>query len=336
MIEVNSMIKAQHDKLLQEANQQILEIRNMEISYYSECFNNFSTQSALIAGFVLQSLTNLNLAQAQKSRVVTWASVFYWISVAVLTATSMHCILCASICNIYAPGLALRGPTGSMVRAVEGMIEEQLHIVRAFMWSIGSFAVAIVMFCWMTMTVDAAIGCTVVMVIASYFWYSHCTSIYNKFKWKDTEVSFSQDKNANFIFKYNDIRELLDFEGIWKEGYFCRKDISSGKFINNDDDSGDKRAYVEWQCKYVVMQGRYMMFFNSREEFEDDVNKVMTRPINLTGYGVSELDEFNLVMKLTPINTDDDRREWEFKFDTVHLLEDWANAIHRQVTAYST
>ena len=57
------------------------------------------------------------------------------------------------------------------------------------------------------------------MVIASYFWYSHCTSIYNKFKWKDTEVSFSQDKNANFTFKYNDIRELLDFDGIWKEVY---------------------------------------------------------------------------------------------------------------------
>ena len=101
---------------------------------------------------------NCNEKQAQKSRVVTWASVFYWISVAVLTATSMHCVLCASICNIYAPGLALRGPTGSMVRAVEGMVDEQVHIMRAFLWSIMSFASSTVMFCWMTMTVDAGIS----------------------------------------------------------------------------------------------------------------------------------------------------------------------------------
>ena len=103
--------------------------------------------------------------------------------------------------------------------------------------------------------------------------------------------------------------------------------------MRGDDDGS---MFIEWQRKYVVMQGRYMMFFNTREEFQDDSTTVMTRPINLTGYSVSELDDMNLVLKLTPINTDDDRREWEFKFDTIHLLEDWANAIHRQVVAYST
>ena len=101
-------------------------------------------------------------------------------------------------------------------------------------------------------------------------------------------------------------------------------------------ESENDAKFIEWQRKYVVMQGRYMMFFHTKQEFEDDSVTVMTRPINLTGYSVSELDDLNLVMKLTPINTDDDRREWEFKFDTIHLLEDWANAIHRQVVAYST
>ena len=124
------MIKAEQALLLQAANQQVIKIRNAELTYYTTVFESFNTQCALIAGFVLQALTNLNLEQAEKNKIVSIASIIFWISSAVAIATSLHCVLTTTLCNIYAPGMALRGPLGSMVRAVEGVVEEQVVIIR--------------------------------------------------------------------------------------------------------------------------------------------------------------------------------------------------------------
>ena len=46
------------------------------------------------------------------------------------------------------------------------------------------------------------------MGVGAYFWYVYCVRIYNKFKWKDDQVSFAQDKNKNFTMKYDDIRSI--------------------------------------------------------------------------------------------------------------------------------
>ena len=59
------MQKAYQTQLLQQANINIVNIRNSEMTYYSNCFSSYSIQCGLVAGFVLQSLTNLNLNYAK-------------------------------------------------------------------------------------------------------------------------------------------------------------------------------------------------------------------------------------------------------------------------------
>lgn len=207
---------------------------------------------------MLQSLTNLNLSQAQKTPIVVIFSAIYWLSAAVVTASSLHCVLTAMLCNLYAPGLALRGPTGSMVKAVEGMIEEQTVILRSFVLTVLSLGVLLVSYSWMTMTINAATISTIIIIIGAYFWYSYCVRIYNKFKWTDMEVTFTQDKGSKFTSKIDDKRALLDLHAPLKEGYLSKKDISTKRAANDP-----------WIRKYFVLQGRYLMFFNSREEFKD-------------------------------------------------------------------
>ena len=82
----------------------------------------------------------------------------------------------------------------------------------------------------------------------------------------------------------------------YKEGYLSRKDIS---LTQTSPD-----PYVR---KYLVMQGRLILFFSSKEEFHDSTRVITTRPINLTGYCVSDVDDAALTFTLTPSNTDDDR-----------------------------
>jgi hypothetical protein len=43
-----------------------------------------------------------------------------------------------------------------------------------------------------------------------------------------------------------------------KEGYFCKNDISA------------KKKRTPWTRHYFVLQGRYLMYFDSKAQFEDN------------------------------------------------------------------
>ena len=51
------MLKAEQSALVQEANQQLIAIRQAELDYFQNFYGIFGTQSALIAGFVVSALT---------------------------------------------------------------------------------------------------------------------------------------------------------------------------------------------------------------------------------------------------------------------------------------
>lgn len=50
------MLRAEQLALIQEANQQLLAIRQQEMQYYVNTFSSFGTQGSLIAGFTLGTL----------------------------------------------------------------------------------------------------------------------------------------------------------------------------------------------------------------------------------------------------------------------------------------
>jgi hypothetical protein len=174
--------------------------------------------------------------------------------------------------------MALRGPLGSMARAVEGVIEEQVVIIRkrsfliillnmfysvnfndlgSFLISILGFAVVLMSYTYMTMQPSAATASSIVIVIGSYFWYSYCVRIYNNFKWTDSSVSFTESHHK-YAKKIEDQRVLLDMHMSFKECYFSRKDISAKQISSNP-----------WTRNYFVMQGRYLMYFESKGQFHD-------------------------------------------------------------------
>ena len=68
------------------------------------------------------------------------ADYIYWIFSAILFASALHCILTTVYCTVYGAGLALRGPLGSMVKAVDGMVAEQHAILCSFIICLFSFA----------------------------------------------------------------------------------------------------------------------------------------------------------------------------------------------------
>ena len=130
------MLKAETDALMQAQNIGVLETRQAELEYYVNVYNSIGTQAALIAGFTITSMTSIDLTDMQ----LTPSKGAYFILNTITLCTSVQCVLSTIFVVVCGPGLALRGPEGSMVRAVNGMLKEQSHIFRAFIASILFFA----------------------------------------------------------------------------------------------------------------------------------------------------------------------------------------------------
>jgi hypothetical protein len=96
---------------------------------------------------------------------------------------------CVRQANVYGPGLALRGPSGSMKTAVDGMKIEQAWIIKFFGVGVFFFHVAAIMFAWIAFESELVI--ILITVVLSVFVVLFCTSssrIYDKFKIPDEKL----------------------------------------------------------------------------------------------------------------------------------------------------
>eukprot|EP00948_MAST-09A_sp_MAST-9A-sp1_P003721 g3721.t1 len=100
--------------------------------------NAIGTQASLIGGFVVTALTAVT---AQDPNVSPIARDLFWISSALALAASIHCILNATFLAIWGPGLALRGPDGSVSKAFHEMRNETRHIQISYTIAVSGFTV---------------------------------------------------------------------------------------------------------------------------------------------------------------------------------------------------
>jgi len=187
------MLKAETDALLQSQNIGVLQTRQAELEYFVSVFNSIGTQAALIAGFSISSLTGIDLT----GQPLDAAKALYFLLSTFTLCFSSHCILTTVFTVVCGPGLALRGPPGSMVRAVDGMLAERDQIFNAFVYSIATFAGATAATFWVIMENTIALVCTVLIVIASAMWYHYCLRIYNRFKYSDATKLIDEDERQN-------------------------------------------------------------------------------------------------------------------------------------------
>ena len=112
------MLKAKQAGLLQRANVQLLDIRNSEIKYYQNYFTVYSELAALCASLIVNTVTQVQAYEYEVERLLkSW----FWISCTLTIVFGIHCTITASVSLVYGLGLAIKGPLGSMVRAIKGM-----------------------------------------------------------------------------------------------------------------------------------------------------------------------------------------------------------------------
>lgn len=183
------MIHAGQKALFQEQNQRVLGIRQAEMDYFTNFYTNFATQSALVMASVTGAVTNI-VPDHDHPTVI---NDFFYIAGGLTFAFSMHSLLCSVFTIVFAPNLALHGPLGSMVRAIDGMIAEQDQIFLCFVLSLVFFTINTISWNWILMTDEAAAISSIAIIIASGGWYTYCLRIYNRFKMHTSSKVFEED-----------------------------------------------------------------------------------------------------------------------------------------------
>ena len=174
------MFKAEYKSTLQSSNVDLVKIRSREMDYYCNFYMSFAGQSILILCFTLSSLTQTPASLEFSSY---WQSQAYWICVALTVNASFHCTIASVFIYVYAYGLSLNGPRGSVLKAIEGMIAESTHVFTSFKVMIFFFmSFTIFSFYIIMPKVEIAVPCTALTVLSCAIWTKHCILIYERFK----------------------------------------------------------------------------------------------------------------------------------------------------------
>jgi hypothetical protein len=223
------MYQANHDAIVQNLNYDLVMLRQNEVLYFVNFFSTFGTQAALMAGFLAASISQVPGLEVDCHYAFKQT---YWISTSIGFVGALHVLICTVFLAVYGQGLALRGPVGSMMTAVEGMVYEQEQVVGCFIFTVVFFTISTVATFFIMVPIEAAIVCTILMLFGIYAWYHYVLRIYNRFQYKKIGRTWSttSDDDTKTPFTSSNDKVLLN-----DERYF-RKSVVS----NNDD--GDASA----------------------------------------------------------------------------------------------
>ena len=134
------------DKRALETNLKVglLQIREKELNFYTQNCLAVCTQAALLAGFAYSGLTQVSIPEEANF----WVRLLYLAVTVMAMCFEIIAVLNTTLLAIVGPGLALRGPDGSMHPAVDGMMAEYKHALSCFKLGLVCFHFSAGLFGW--------------------------------------------------------------------------------------------------------------------------------------------------------------------------------------------
>lgn len=135
------------DKRALETNLKVslLQIREKELNFYTQNCLAVGTQAALLAGFAYAGLTQVAVPKEKHYLV----KLLYLLFTAMAMGCELIAVLNTTLLSMLGPGLALRGPDGSMHKAVDGMMAEYRKAFFTFGLGLIAFHLSALMFGWL-------------------------------------------------------------------------------------------------------------------------------------------------------------------------------------------
>lgn len=205
------MLKADSRALEQSVNQNVLNIRSLELNYYTSFYITIGAQSALIGGFAYNAMTQIsfnnyifgdpysddpNIQYSQDTGtglkplstnpavIVFWVQLFqscFYVSTASCLAFAIYCIYVTLIMQVFGSGLALLGPIGSMARATKGLKSEMALTFKIYNLMLLTFGISSFFSFWLVMDIVAAVISSFLTIFIYAKSFVDCWRIYKNF-----------------------------------------------------------------------------------------------------------------------------------------------------------
>ena len=120
------MLHADKEALRTAYKLRLLAIREKELNYFLQNCINIATLAAMLAGFAQSGLIYTKYIDKNLcgEREIGCSELLYPIIIIVVMCLSLTCLWSCMLVTMMAPGLALRGPEGSLVRCLDIVAEE--------------------------------------------------------------------------------------------------------------------------------------------------------------------------------------------------------------------
>eukprot|EP00908_Phaeocystis_cordata_P024111 Transcript_6586.p2 GENE.Transcript_6586~~Transcript_6586.p2 ORF type:complete len:244 (-),score=70.26 Transcript_6586:346-1077(-) len=177
------------DKRALETNLKVslLAIREKELNFYTTNCLAVGTQSALLAGFAYSGLTQV----AFPHDAPYFIKLLYMLATTTAMGFELIAVMNTTLLSMVGPGLALRGPDGSMHPAVDGMMIEYRLAFYSFFSGLVSFHLSAALFGWMMFWPDhwiVAVTLTMTICASLYMLLRYATRVYMRFRLPSQEV----------------------------------------------------------------------------------------------------------------------------------------------------
>ncbi|KAJ8607877.1 hypothetical protein CTAYLR_008908 [Chrysophaeum taylorii] len=157
------MITADVAQLESSLHQLTLQIREKELSVFTRNLGVLGTKATFLCGLGFSGLTMVPSWQRSSAPTRLALASFYTLD-SLSIAFNLSTITLATWCMIFGPALAIRGPTGSMSRAIGGLFEERRVALRLFWLGNLFILLASIALGWVKFDRDIAISITLVLV----------------------------------------------------------------------------------------------------------------------------------------------------------------------------
>lgn len=159
---------------------ELLRVRDKELDYYTANMQHIATNSALLVGFAMTILSNYETSDKNWSEVTNFSlddwrdqknylELVYILSTTAAIVCQLWTMINGIMATILGQGLALRGPEGSMDKAVKGMAIENQKTIHIFFIGIVFFHISIAFNALLTYHYLTAL-ITVVALLLSLAW----------------------------------------------------------------------------------------------------------------------------------------------------------------------
>mmetsp|Transcript_13954 Transcript_13954/g.44318 ORF Transcript_13954/g.44318 Transcript_13954/m.44318 type:complete len:212 (-) Transcript_13954:37-672(-) len=154
------MLAADKLVLQSEIRKNSVHLKSKELQLHNENFQTVGTQAAVLAGFAVVALVELEVPETCWWPLAMCFNLFTMMSL----AANLRCVSYTAMVQVWGCTLAMRGPDGSMFKAVEGMYKERKQIFSSFGMGIIATHFSGIFAGWVKMRPEAAFVATLFLL----------------------------------------------------------------------------------------------------------------------------------------------------------------------------